>query len=438
MKASNQMSFVKSITLGPWNWVFEPYDSFWLPPGVPKFPLWKSIVISPAYLAFSLFFNITGLSRRVCEASARVKAKYYIRRGEHLCFQLPNVKRVRWVETYLECRKSIRLNSQLLEALPSLTELDITIPFNMAGVAEQIGLTVARLRNLRKLTVRLWFRDHFGQQSLGWLKRAIAGNPNLTHLVLYQTRILPGLISLSDLFEDIPSERPLRLQHIRLSSHYYQITPIMLPHIRSLRSLNVHFPFWHGADEIDSVWSTLQREKIYVSEIQTNRVTSRFLDYLRHFDHLVALSICSSGGTGNEFDAQNMAILLGILEQHSLRRLRIEPFNWGRWSQCCNHASINNLKQLQGIVLHSGWLWGWDSIDSFWWASTIDDVVAIAYLVSRIEAPVTLMLEGELVLYNKFLTFCRNSSSALVRDLCQRISYRAHKGASGDWEEFCL
>jgi len=204
------------------------------------------------------------------------------------------------------------------------------------------------------------------------------------------------------------------------------------------RSLNVHFPFWHGADEIDTVWSTLQREKIYVSEIQTNRVTSRFLDYLRHFDHLVALSICSSGGTGNEFDAQHMGVLLGILEQHSLRRLRIEPFNWARWSQCSNHASINNFKQLQGIVLHSGWLWGWDSIDSFWWASTIDDVVAIAYLVSRIEAPVTLMLEGELVLYNKFLTFCRNSSSALVRDLCERISYRAHKGASGDWEEFCL
>ena len=138
----------------------------------------------------------------------------------------------------------------------------------------------------------------------------------------------------------------------------------------------MHFPFWHGADEIDTVWSTLQREKIYVSEIQT---TSRFLDYLRHFDHLVAVSICSSGDTGNVFDDQNMAVLLKILEQHSLRRLRIEPFNWGKWSQCCNHASINNYKELQGIVLHSGWLWGWDSIDSFWWASTIDDVVSNSF-----------------------------------------------------------
>lgn len=246
----------------------------------------------------------------------------------------------------------------------------------MPGVADQIGLTVARQRNLLKLTVRLWFRDHFGQQSLGWLKRAIANNPDLTHLVLYQTRILPGLISLSDLFEDIPSERPLRLKHIRLSSHYYQITPTILPHIRSLRSLNVHFPFRHGAHEVDTVWSALQHEEIYVSEIQTSRVTSRFLEYLRHFNHLSVLSICGSGCTGNEFDAQNMTILLKILEQHSMRRLRIEPFNWGKWSQCCNQASINNLKQLHGIVLHSGWLWGWDSIDSFWWASTIDDVVS--------------------------------------------------------------
>jgi hypothetical protein len=230
--------------------------------------------------------------------------------------------------------KSVLLNLRVLETLPSLTELDLTFHSSNGGLEEEFAVTMGRLHNLRKITVRIIPSDSVEQHRFRWLRQALAHNPHLTYLdLIHLDSEGEQLIAISDLFEDIPPDHPLQLQYMRFSPFFYQITPTVSPHIRSLTSVDICFPYRRNPHPMDDIWQILHAEGILVSEIKTNCITQDTLNYLRILPDLTSLSLYDLD-TEDQYRNQDSAqSLLSILAQHSksLRRLRFEPYHWGYW-----------------------------------------------------------------------------------------------------------
>ncbi|KIL71362.1 hypothetical protein M378DRAFT_213703 [Amanita muscaria Koide BX008] len=410
-RGSHRLSYVKSVSLGSWNWLYELHDSLWSKCERTKGMFWEVV-------------RLIRLLQRICEARRRYDLKRDIKRRGCVSFQLANVQRLSWFVKATECTQSLRLNCQILKTLPSLTELSLKLFMcpdpTTFDIGNEIGLAVAQHRHLHKLIIRMVIGFVSREGSLDWLKRIIANNPDLTHLDLYQFGIhSPKLPSLSELLADVPPKHPLRLQHLRISTRFYQLTSDIVPHIRSLNSLHLWFPVSGEPHSMDDAWDLLREERIYVSEILTNRITLPLLDYLRDFNHLTALSIYEDGDTPSELDVKD---LFQILEQHTLQRLKINPYDWRMWFQ--NSTSITKFSHLRELVLCSKFRLDYDIIedDSYFWASTYEDL-RIAEPVSQVETPVTIIMEGRFVLYHEFRLLCCASSSLSVRDLGRRMKY---------------
>ena len=66
-----------------------------------------------------------------------------------------NKSSLRLLAPYNGDPESVLLNLRVLETLPSLTELDLTFHSSNNGLREEIAVTMGRLHNLRKITVRM-------------------------------------------------------------------------------------------------------------------------------------------------------------------------------------------------------------------------------------------------------------------------------------------
>ena len=256
----------------------------------------------------------------------------------------------------MDSHESVLLNLRILETLPSLTELDLTFHAYNDRVRE-IADTMSRLHNLRKITVRIIPPSDEGQElHFKWLKQAIAHNPNLMHLDLYQVEVEDGeMINISDLFDDVPPDQPLKLEHIRISPIFYQIMPTTSPHLRSITSINVCFPYCWRPHAMDDVWQILFGEGIFVSEIQTNRVTQDMLNYLCCLDNLTSLSLYDLDTVHQVRNQEFARLLFPVLIRHSktLRRLRLEPYDWGYWFLIPDSESaLLRCINLEEFVLH--------------------------------------------------------------------------------------
>ena len=250
-----------------------------------------------------------------------------------MCFRADESS-LRLLAPYNGDPKSVLLNLRVLETLPSLTELDLTFHSSINGLEEEIAVTMGRLHNLRKITLRIIPSDSVEQHRFRWLRQALAHNPHLNHLdLLHLDSEGEQLIPISDLFEDIPPDHPLQLQYIRFSPFFYRITPIVTPHIHSLTSVDVCFPYHRHPHPMDDVWQILHAEGILVSDIKTNRVTQDMLNYLHILPNLTSLSLYDLDTEDQQRNRDSAKSLLPILARHSksLRRLRFEPYNWGHW-----------------------------------------------------------------------------------------------------------
>ncbi|KAM6498837.1 hypothetical protein JOM56_006785 [Amanita muscaria] len=345
-RGSERTSYVRTITLDSWNWVYEPDVPFLPEFSRTKPPTWKSVLARSAHV----IQDPKGVSQRIHAEKRRNEVKRHVE-SKNISFQLPNVQSVRWFVRASECEESVRLNIHILQTLSSLTDLRLSVPLDAGFMPFQIetklDLGLSKLSNLHKITVRLWVGRSPRSRKLDWLKRVIANSPNLSELMLYQSgEHVQAPASLSELFGDVPPQHPLRLQRLRLSRRFYQLNETILPHIRSLNCLNVRLPHFGDVGPMDGIWDTLRGEKIFVSEIQINRITPPFLDYLRRFNHLTEFSLQYTG-KGDQEDSVKQ--LLQILEHHALRRLRLDPFDGGRWFQ--HQASIMKFSHLQELVL---------------------------------------------------------------------------------------
>ncbi len=96
------------------------------------------------------------------------------------------------------------------------------------------------MHKLRKLKITLHYtRKRFDtprEYEIDKLGKIIAANPDLTHLDLVHFSRAESY-SLTDLFRHVPSDRPLKLEHLGISEVFHASFAIM-PHIRSLTSCN--------------------------------------------------------------------------------------------------------------------------------------------------------------------------------------------------------
>ncbi|KAF8629345.1 hypothetical protein AX15_003496 [Amanita polypyramis BW_CC] len=425
----NQLSHVRTLTLNSWDWIFQAHGRF----GHVRFSdsdrralikaiLWNYVLVPAGYFFWALYIDPAALPRQMRKVLARARAKRYVKHIDRISFQLPNVRRVNWwlPAPNIDSHKSVLLNLRILETLPSLEELELTFhPYN--DRIHEIADTMSRLHNLRKITVRIINPSDEGQElHFNWLKQAIAHNPNLIYLDLYQVEDEDGeMITISDLFNDVPPDQPVKLEHIRLSPIFYQVTPTVSRHFRSVASINICFPYSWRPHTMDGIWQILYNEGIFVSDIQTNRVTQDMLNYLCCLNSLTSLSLYDLDSVHQVRNQESAKMLFPVLVRHSktLRRLRLEPYDWGYWF-CVpdNELTLMRCAELEEFVLHYV---GKKHSRGMW-----RDVVLICDILSQLDSPFTLVLECDLTFYARFLKCCSDHPRLSIQDLRTRVVFK--------------
>ena len=197
---------------------------------------------------------------------------------------------------------------KLLLEFHQLSELELLIKGDQD--MKHITKCFSRLHNLRKLKIDVtcWFgvRDPSRNcpHPLNVLGRIIGANLNLTHLELFQDDFYPIGGNLSKIFGYIPSNSPLKLEHLGLSDTFSDAQAIA-SHVRSLRSINL------CASRSLNILTVLYVESIFPPIIETLGVDDFLINYLNHHPQIVGLSI---HGFYPEVVGQTM---LEIMARHS-------------------------------------------------------------------------------------------------------------------------
>ncbi|KAF8628043.1 hypothetical protein AX17_006047 [Amanita inopinata Kibby_2008] len=409
----DRLTQVKSITIHSWSWIFSSIEGpYWCRP-----PIYTAIpnaviaftLVYPIYYLFRYSFRPRNLPKDFGNTLIRLQARYLLKVLGDGSFKLPNVRSVNY-ESDDDNKKSIKLLSNVLLNLPSLTELQLSLRHHLDCFPmpfDQLVPTMQKLHNLRKITV---FADTQCHRHPDWLKAAILHNPNLESLALYGSI---GHFCLSDLLEGVPADRPLRLQHIRLSDYCYGLTTTVLPHIRSLTSLEISFII-KPVGEFDEIWRVLKREKIYLSKISTDCVSLAMFSYLSCYNGLTSFSI--NGVYTTNVGQSPGCVLFPLLAQHpNLQRLALFPHTWNNWyKHSDNKTSLLRCTNLRELAFHF-----------FESTGYVPSAIAeISDFASQFRKPFCLVTVEDRYhsrFFDKFVDYCRGSKNPLVQDLGGRI-----------------
>ncbi|KAF8622981.1 hypothetical protein AX15_006579 [Amanita polypyramis BW_CC] len=417
VNGSGYVSYARTLVLHPWDPMSRKYKTY-------------TYYKRAAKRMLREFAAHMRHPRDVCRFSefvVRLKARNHIKRINEISFDLPNVRCVRWsiwTGTHHNSERSLRINLRLLETLPSLTELDISL-FNTTCHfnADLLTAAVANIRSLQKLTVYIGYKlIHFDEDKpcskcFTWIKHLIAHNPDLTYLNLHcsgETRT-PAC----DLFEDVPVDRPLKLRHLRICHDCFPITPKALLYLRSLTSLDLAFPLTSAIDEI---WQILMDEKIYVSSLRVNAVTYNTFRYLDVLDNLTRFAIHLSIPPYVERERAMFLFLALAAHADTLEYLSLDPYDWGLWhNDLDTQLSILRLTRLKELTLVA-------RIDRYHEpAQIVQELNEMMHIVSRTEAPLTIVIEGQLAVFKDTVRRCREDDSREVQLLSQRIVHSEPK-----------
>ena len=148
----------------------------------------------------------------------------------------------------------------------------------------------SRLHNLRKLTIgvrgsedeRVVYRRR--PNPINDIGMIIGANLNLTHLELFQSCGVRLGGNLAKIFAHVPSNSPLRLEHLGLDIYLSNLEAIA-PHARFLKSIYL-IP---GASS--QILTILHAECIFPPIIQVSYIHESLIDYLNCHPQIVGLSI---------------------------------------------------------------------------------------------------------------------------------------------------
>ncbi|KAF8637266.1 hypothetical protein AX17_002946 [Amanita inopinata Kibby_2008] len=401
----------KTITIAGWRWIYGS-PSFisvrqmrmpgWLLPGI-----CLNVTVLPICYVLRCVFRADEIPRRFINMINRARARRCVSRLPDKV-KFPNVRCVKWRIAYAERDWIVSRTLQLLLAFPQLTELELVLPVyhNVRNLAD----CLTALRNLRKLTIETTFDSKLrspSPQNINGFQKLIACNPFLTHLILVQ----PGIGGQGCLFElmgDVPSYRPLALQHLGLSDNFSNPFAI-LPHLTCLTSLDVRSTRW-GTD----FWQLLDAAKIYPSEIKTDCIDGQLITYLKHHPNLVTLS------ADCPYKKVIGYLLLQALAQHphTLQNFSSDSRSLCRCLQFVEDETLfmkfTGLRQL-GLLLRSDIAF----VDS---PSELSfEFVHMLRIIARFGNLQTLAINNKPI-FDACIARCRDLQNPLLRTLCNRIA----------------
>ncbi|KIL65315.1 hypothetical protein M378DRAFT_24115 [Amanita muscaria Koide BX008] len=322
---------------------------------------------------------------------------------------MPNIRRVEWLAEKDDPNWTTSRTVKLLLEFPQLTELSLVI--DKEQDFGYFSKSLSKLHNLRKLSlnVRRWYPESFRPQ-IDEFGPVIAGNPMLTHLELFQSCC--SRVSLSRMFEQVPSNRPLALEHLGISE-IVRDTDAILPHLGSLKSIHVR------SCCSSTIFMLMLQKRIFPPVVKTERADSQFIDYISSHPTITSLSVHSLyDDTAGTMILETMARNGETLEYFStcassLGRCLNKVRNELLLLQCTHLRQL--VLRYDNILFYSGTE---INISSTFLAPQELGLTVIA----RMQQSLTLVIT-DMVGFKACLKMCQNSSNPLLRDLSGRIVF---------------
>lgn len=206
--------------------------------------------------------------------------------------------------------------TRIISSLPQLAELELHCT---SRHTPHIARCLLGIHDLRKLV--LWPPNIRDISSVSCFSTLIAHNPNLSHITLFPSSgFLSSQFDMSVLMRDIPSDRPLKLEHLSIRSRFTNLEALV-PHVQPLQSFEFRPVQSRGGGVKPNEWCPIFREaNIFPLTIKVDSLDSELVMYLKRHPGVVSLTICQS--TNSEwYDA-----LSRVLLRHSkkLRYLALE------------------------------------------------------------------------------------------------------------------
>ena len=214
---------------------------------------------------------------------------------------------------------------KLLQRLPQLCELTLIINKCSKGFDHLVDC-VAKLHNLRKLSFKFIYAHYVDinctHAKVNSVAKIIAANPNLKHLeVLYD-----DIQDLALMLRHIPADRPLKLEHLRLSRSFCN-SAALVPHIFSLTSIDL-------ADSY--ILKELLKHSIFPPTMTFWMMDQHTIQYLDRHPRIVSLT---------NYGYLSYPTLLGILSRHSETLIHLGLCDWALF--ICFDETQNELALLQ-------------------------------------------------------------------------------------------
>lgn len=322
--------------------------------------------------------------------------------------QLPHLRCVRLFFPRSESNWATYQLTRMLAAFPQLTELELTTAANvdMAHVAQ----CLKPLRGLRKLKLailcvrRLKDFPH-AVPEINYFGRFIADNHNLTHLTFRSS--FTHKFNLSELFLDVPSNRPLILEHFSCNDNCRNFEAL-LPHIQSISS----FEFQCDRPAGNTWCTTLSDAGIFPPTMTAHFLDPQLTMYLTKHPAIVGLSLFGEGATISTIESDE---LCSILVQHSatLQYLKITSANLALMLRTLqNELNFKQCKNLREIALTRAL---WESDEPYHEKQVLP-------VLAHLDCSLTVVLQYvRVATFDACVEFCRKSDDTFVCNLAGRL-----------------
>lgn len=193
---------------------------------------------------------------------------------------LPNVRCARLLYDHKESEWSISHSTKILLSLKNLTELELCIHDDTD--VKHLFRCLEPLAGLQKLTLLPSKVTPSQARAVGNL---IARNTTLTHFTCgWQPA---HALQRVDPFVEVPSKKPLKLEHLSLSSHCTNLQTL-LPHVQTLTSVDFH------SMERNTWCTAFTRAQIFPPTIKVDCLDSELVTYVGVHTKIVHLTITAN------------------------------------------------------------------------------------------------------------------------------------------------
>ena len=347
-KPNEQLHATTTLLIGNWNWldkksVFIPFRETTA----------IAYIFMNARIAIGHYLVEPIIKPWETTLRAFAKLRLYLPISQ---FNLPNVSYVVYVVyfilrkllTYLRCNLGSSLPQwiisrivKLLQKLPRLCELSLIME-RFSKQSDHLLDCIAKLRNLRKLSIKFILSRYLGTNSscskFNSIVKIIAKNPIITHLeVVYDSVIYDHKIEyLAQTPRHVPADRPMKLEHLRIPPSFYN-SAALAPHISSLTSIDI--------DNSD-ILNELLKQNIFPPTMTFRSMDQYTNKYLDRHPRIVSLTVYYCGYSST------CSTLLGILSRHSQTLTHLGFCPWvlfrciGQTQNELAFLRCTNLKQL--------------------------------------------------------------------------------------------